>query len=361
MKLPKLDSITASIGRSVTQAKTIADTVEKLPQPKPPTVADAFEAAGAVGKYAVNLVTSDGAWGESVPADTGTQAPFRVGYGQVLKTIAEAHTPRPHGLPSAVELAGARGRVFGDASAQTLSAAIGVEAEAGLKLTDRHSSPGLGDSMGEVFVGARTRHAAEAGVIGSSVMSESFVGAEAFAQHTISDGAGRQLTLQGQVQAGFRAAARVGVNAFGLSAEEHMEIGVRARMAAQDDQKLLGPIGRRIAATATVFAGMTESGHAKAGVTGLGAGGEWFAGVKAEAHERAALTLGNTELLGLGVKEEAWAGLGAKANAGIGWDSEEKHVDVKVEGGVAMGIGGAVGVELTFGGDGIAGVSSDDE
>jgi hypothetical protein len=343
------------------QAKADFDSTRATREALAQKVSDGFESTRGAREYAYNLVTSDGAWGTSVPFDTGTQTPFRVGYGERLPTLAEAHTPLPEGAPEDLKLLGARGRVMGEASLETLSAAIGVEGEAGARLTGRGSGSSGGmpvASLGDAFIGARTRNVAEAGVFGASIGSETFLGAEVYVAETAGAKEDGELSMEAQIQAGFRAAAHGSVNAFGLAGEERMEFGVRGRTAGQKDLPLFGtPIGERFAVRGDLFAGMTEGGHVKAGLTGVGAGGEWFAGARAEAEARLALTVAGTELVGMGVTGEGWVGLGAKADGGIGYDSEHKDVRLKGEAGVAFGVGGALGVEVTMGGDGLTNIA----
>jgi hypothetical protein len=348
-----------TVAAKAAQAKAEFDATRGTREVVAAKLSDGFEATRGGREGAYNLVTSDGAWGKSVPFDTGTQTPFHVGYGERLPTLAEAHTPLPAGAPEDLKLLGARGRVMGEASLQTLSAAIGVEAEAGARLTGGGTSTGSmpGESLGDAFIGARTRNVAEAGVFGASIGSETFLGAEVYVAENVGAKEDGQLSMQAQVQAGFRAAAHASVNAIGLAAEERMEFGVRGRTAGQKDLPLLFGVGERFALRGDVFAGMTEGGHVKAGLTGVGAGGEWFAGARAEAEARLALTVAGTELVGMGVTGEGWAGIGAKADGGIGVDKEHKDVRLKGDVGVAFGLGGAVGVEVTVGGDGLTNIA----
>jgi hypothetical protein len=355
-----VEKTASKVAAKAEQAKAEFDTTRGTREAVAQTLGDGFEATRQGREYAYNLVTSDGAWGKSVPFDTGTQTPFHVGYGERLPTLAEAHTPLPEGAPEDLKLLGARGRVMGEASAQTLSAAIGVEGEVGARLTGRGSDPDgpiPTASLGDAFIGARTRNVAEAGVLGASIGSETFLGAEVYVAETAGAKEDGELSMQAQIQAGFRAAAHASVTALGIAGEERMEFGVRGRAAGQKEIPMLFGVGQRFAMRGDVFAGMTEGGFAKAGLTGVGAGGEWFAGARAEAEARLALTVAGTELVGMGVTGEGWVGIGAKAEGGLSYDKEHHDVRLKGGGGVAFGYGGAVGVEVTLGGDGLTNIA----
>lgn len=367
MKIPDPAAVAAQLTDAASRAREVAedakakfDATRGGREAAAKALADGFEATQPARRYALGVVTSDGASARSVPVDTGTEAPFRVGYG-ALPTLAATSTPPVAGLPDGVELVGARARVFGEASARTLSAAIGVEGEAGVKVAGRGAGnegrPDEARSFGEAFLGARSREAAEVGVLGASVGAEAFAGGEAYVAETVGTPEDGTLTMQAQLQAGLRAAGHAQVGLLGASADERAEVGVRLRTAAQKDIPLLGPVGERVAGSAGAFAGVTEGAHAKAGLTGVGAGAEAFAGVRSDLEARLAVTVAGTELAGVGLTAEGWAGLGAKAEAGLGWDDDKKQVRAKADAGVAVGVGGSVGAEVTFGGDGLADLS----
>ncbi|MFC6285505.1 putative T7SS-secreted protein [Nocardioides sp. GCM10027113] len=107
------------------------------------------------------------------------------------------------------------------------------------------------------------------------------------------------------------------------------------------------------------FAGGTAGGHFVADRTGLHAGGEVFAG------GRAGVDLeGDVGGVGGGVTAEGWAGFGLAGDVDLGWD--DGAFTVGGSGGLAFGLGGKVGGEVTLdfpeiwetGGDVVEGIGS---
>lgn len=89
------------------------------------------------------------------------------------------------------------------------------------------------------------------------------------------------------------------------------------------------------------FAGLSGDGHVIGDPSGLHAGGELFAG------GRAGGTLeGDLGGIGGGVTAEGWAGAGISGQADVGWD--DGTLTVGGSGGVAWGLGGKIGGEVTL-------------
>jgi hypothetical protein len=148
---------------------------------------DAFERGKAV-------VFSREGWGVSIGVDDGVH-PRRFGYGEHGQTLvqtpkalwrSETHEQRRASIarPGESETVsrttdelGARARVFGEVSEQTLSAKLGLEGEAGGKTTVEEFG-----TKTETFLGARGRASAEAGPLGQTACAEVFAGLEVHKQ-----------------------------------------------------------------------------------------------------------------------------------------------------------------------------------
>lgn len=101
------------------------------------------------------------------------------------------------------------------------------------------------------------------------------------------------------------------------------------------------------------FAGASASASASAGLGGLNANAEAFAGAKAKGQIG-----GDVAGIGLNATAEGWAGAGASAGVNFGPDQNGTwHIGVNA--GVAPGLGGKLGVELTVDPDDVAATATD--
>lgn len=300
--------------------------------------------AAKVAKPIAKVVTSSSAWGKSIGVDDGTTAPRRFDYGSRKQTISEFDTSSP-------DRSGARLRLFGEASKETLSVALGLEGEAGAKSKYRDEER---EQTSDAFAGLRGRVFAEAGLLGGSVGGEGFLGAEVFSQEGDERSSQTWQTYKSQLSVGLRGAAIASADVFGVRAHGLLEAGVNYRGSTQINNHLAGPLGVMSTTDFFAFAGARGEASAGIGLTGLSAGAEVFAGVRAGLEQRFALSAGGSELLGGALRLEGWAGVGAKAEVKAGYDAEKGSFGVGADVGAAAGIGAGVSGGVTFNGAALA-------
>ena len=100
------------------------------------------------------------------------------------------------------------------------------------------------------------------------------------------------------------------------------------------------------------YAGANADGELGVGPSGVHASGELFAGAKAEGS-----VSGDVAGIGGEVKGEAWAGVGASGDVDFGFD--DGKLTVGGSGGLALGVGGKVGGEVTLDFDEVLDAGSD--
>jgi hypothetical protein len=145
-----------------------------------------------------------------------------------------------------------------------------------------------------------------------------------------------KLSGEAEAYAGAKAGVEGGITQDGIQGEAKGFAGGEASALGRADAGPVGVYGRTEA-----MAGAEAGVHAGAGLEGLEAGAEAFAGAKAG-------VAGGADLggIGAGATAEGWAGVGAEADATFGKGEDGKwHVGAKV--GVALGLGGEVGLEFT--------------
>ncbi|PVE04188.1 hypothetical protein [Streptomyces scopuliridis] len=146
------------------------------------------------------------------------------------------------------------------------------------------------------------------------------------------------MKLAGEAEAyvGAKASAAGGITNEGIRGEAGAFAGAEASAKGTADAGPVGVYGRTEAK-----AGAEAGVSAGAGLEGLQAGAEAFAGAKAGA-------AGGADIGGIGAggTVEGWAGVGAEAEATLGKGEDGKwHIGAKA--GVALGLGGEVGFEVT--------------
>jgi hypothetical protein len=156
--------------------------------------------------------------------------------------------------------------------------------------------------------------------------------------------------LAGEAEAyvGAKASAAGGVTHEGAKGETNGFAGAEASAKGTADAGPVGVYGR-----AETKAGVEAGVSAGAGLDGLHAGAEAFAGAKAGA-------AGGADIggIGAGATVEGWAGAGAEAEATFGKGTDGKwHIGAKT--GVALGLGGEVGFEVTVDPGKVADTASD--
>lgn len=146
------------------------------------------------------------------------------------------------------------------------------------------------------------------------------------------------MKLAGEAEAyvGAKASAAGGVTNEGIRGQADAFAGAEASAKGTAD---VGPVG--VYGRAEAKAGAEAGVNAGIGLEGIVASAEAFAGAKAAVAEGA--DIGG---IGAGGTVEGWAGIGAEAEATFGKGTDGKwHIGTKM--GVAAGLGGAVGFELT--------------
>ncbi|MDQ0941819.1 hypothetical protein [Streptomyces sp. V1I1] len=158
------------------------------------------------------------------------------------------------------------------------------------------------------------------------------------------------MKLAGEAEAyvGAKASAAGGITNEGVKGEAAAFAGAEASAKGTADAGPVGVYGR-----AETKAGAEAGINAGAGLEGLQAGAEAFAGAKAG-------VAGGADIggIGAGATAEGWAGIGAEAEATFGKGTDGKwHIGAKT--GVAVGLGGEVGFEVTVDPGKIADTASD--
>ncbi|PXY30947.1 putative T7SS-secreted protein [Prauserella muralis] len=146
------------------------------------------------------------------------------------------------------------------------------------------------------------------------------------------------ITLAGSAEAkvGAEAHASASLGRDGLQAEAGASAGASASV---DGSAHYGVA--EVGGSGEVFAGAEAEAELSAGPDGLHAGADAFAGAKAEGEVHA-----DVGGLGAGATGEAWAGIGAEANATLGM--HDGKFTIGGEAGVALGVGGKLGGEITI-------------
>ncbi|MER5179234.1 hypothetical protein ABT009_12835 [Streptomyces sp. NPDC002896] len=157
-----------------------------------------------------------------------------------------------------------------------------------------------------------------------------------------------KLAGEAEAYAGAKGSAAGGITNEGIKGEAGAFAGAEATASGRADA---GPVG--VYARAETKAGAEAGVNAGAGLEGLQAGAEAFAGAKAGA-------AGGADIggIGAGATVEGWAGIGAEAEATLGKGTDGKwHIGATT--GVALGLGGEVGFEVTVDPGKIADTASD--
>lgn len=169
----------------------------------------------------------------------------------------------------------------------------------------------------------------------------------ASAEGSLTNGA-MKLDGGAEAYAGAKASAAGGITNEGIKGEAGVFAGGEASAHGRADAGPVGVYGRTEAK-----AGAEAGVSAGAGVEGLQGSAEAFAGAKAGA-------AGGADIggIGAGATAEGWAGIGAEAEATFGKGEDGKwHIGSKV--GLAVGLGGEVGCEVTVDPGKIADTASD--
>lgn len=351
------------------QAVKFRDDFEK----KHPGARTARQQAADVFERGKTLISSPEAKGTSIGVDDNPTRPYRFGYGEKKDTLAEkrwakeetsaqrresfTHPGTLEEVSRSTEESGLKVRLFGARSQETLSAAIGVEAEAGLKSVREDFSSG---TQTEAFLGARGRAYAEGGALGGTVASELFVGGDVHQQSGENRGGSQPWGVERQqASVGARVVNKAHAGVLGASLRLQAEVGARYRWEFQQHQPVVGGVGLLNTVAFDLFAGATGDAHAKVGPKGAGVLVEGFAGARMGIEERVAVAYDGSELLGARLRGEAWLGVGAKAEAQVGPDWDTKSVALKASVGAAAGVGGSVSVDVTFDGSDLFGKEQD--
>lgn len=292
---------------------------------------------------------SSAIYGKSMGVDNSTTAPHRFGYGTLKQTLFEVDS-------SSRERSGARLRLFGDASRETISASLGLEGEAGLKGSGRDEAR---EESSVAFLGLRGRAFGEAGLLGASTGGEFFLGGDLYSQEGDEHGRESWTVSRQEFSLGVRGAAIASVNVFGASEELFIQAGAEVRAETQSNFQIAGPVGVMNTVDVFAFVGARAAAGAGVGYTGFGAHAEAFAGLKAGVEERLALSVEGAELIGGAGRVELWAGAGAKAELKAGYDPKTDEVGVSGSAGAAVGVGASLSGSLTMSGAGIANAAHD--
>lgn len=158
----------------------------------------------------------------------------------------------------------------------------------------------------------------------------------ATAKGSVTDG---RWTLSGvdDMYAGARASANWGFTDQGVSGKAEASAGIRSLTEGRVEYGQIGAYGR-----VEGFAGGEASVSAKATKTEVGVGAKAFAGGKISG-----ATGVESGGIGVGVTGEGWAGAGAEASWGVRKDPETGAWKIGGKAGIAPGLGGAVGMEIT--------------
>ncbi|MEU2827538.1 hypothetical protein ABZ667_02530 [Streptomyces lavendulae] len=158
----------------------------------------------------------------------------------------------------------------------------------------------------------------------------------ATAKGSMTDG---RWTLSGvdDMYAGARASANWGFTDQGVSGKAEASAGIRSLVEGRAEYGQVGGYGR-----VEGFAGAEASATAKVTKTEVGVGAKAFAGAKASG--AAGVEAGG---IGVGVTGEGWAGAGAEASWGLRKDKDTGAWKLGGKAGIAPGLGGAVGLEIT--------------
>ncbi|MBT2487887.1 hypothetical protein J7E96_04940 [Streptomyces sp. ISL-96] len=199
------------------------------------------------------------------------------------------------------------------------------------------SGPGVGTSVSGPDTGAGKLAEAEA---------HADLG-RASAEGSLTNGP-MQLAGAAEAYVGAKASAAGGITNEGIRGEAGAFAGAEASAKGRADAGPVGVYGR-----AEAKAGAEAGVSAGAGRDGLQAGAEAFAGAKAG-------VAGGADIggIGAGATAEGWAGIGAEAEATLGKGTDGKwHIGATA--GVAVGLGGELGFEVTVDPDKIADTASD--
>ncbi|MFE2853777.1 hypothetical protein ACFXJO_21940 [Streptomyces lavendulae] len=158
----------------------------------------------------------------------------------------------------------------------------------------------------------------------------------ATAKGSMTDG---RWTLSGvdDMYAGARASANWGFTDQGVSGKAEASAGIRSLVEGRAAYGQVGGYGR-----VEGFAGAEASATAKVTKTEVGVGAKAFAGAKISG--ATGVEAGG---IGVGVTGEGWAGAGAEASWGLRKDKETGAWKLGGKAGIAPGLGGAVGLEIT--------------
>ncbi|MER5810258.1 hypothetical protein ABT143_19055 [Streptomyces sp. NPDC002033] len=158
----------------------------------------------------------------------------------------------------------------------------------------------------------------------------------ATAKGSVTDG---RWTLSGvdDMYAGARASANWGFTDQGVSGKAEASAGIRALTEGRVQYGQVGGYAR-----VEGFAGGEASVSAKATKTEVGVGAKAFAGGKISG--ASGVEAGG---IGVGVTGEGWAGAGAEASWGVRKDPDTGAWKIGGKAGIAPGLGGAVGLEIT--------------
>lgn len=314
----------------------------------------------AAGKDALELVTNDRVWGESIGVDRG-KTPRHFGYGEPAATLGELKigpmwevegtdvwnvtTKDTHEIAAKV-------RTFGEVELDTLSAVIGVETEIGYRGTSKATSAN-GADRGQVdaFAGLRGRLFAEQGPLGGSIGSEAFFGLS-FEQTQDSrptqGDAGRWRTGSASYDLGLSGAGILDVDALGAEMYVGLRAGLDLRARTRDFEPIGAGFGLLHKGDAQLFAGATTNYYLKAGPTGISAEADAFAGVRASYQRGMSLAYEGTQLVGGYLSVEGRLGIGVSGSADFGIDWDEQRIGASAKGGFALGVGlgGGGGISL---------------
>lgn len=376
-----LNDLTNAYGNAV---EAVSDFVEDNTAPvAPPTVPTSqqlqsageklFDGAIEFGKAAKDFVMDDEVWGDDMKTDDGKN-PTRFGYGENKNTLGElsvgpqwntnGNDVRGWDAPEMHEVA-AKLRLFGHASAENISASIGLETESGYHGTkDTFPASGSSPMQEEGFAGFRGRVFGEAGLLGIGAGADAFLGGKYNYDYDNSNrGFDRWHSTHNSAELGIRGALSGSLDVMSADVKARLQAGLDIRTEHKDHQPILPDIGipgvvaiddvnlgLMTRQSLNIFAGVAVEAQASIGSTGVSAGVDAFAGVRATWEHGLSVAHNGEELIGGVFRVEGRLGIGATAEVDLGVDWKNKTLGLNVDVGAAVGVGAAIGGGVQIGG-----------
>jgi hypothetical protein len=319
-------------------------------------LSDAQDAASRAFGY----FTSDDTTASSIGVDEGDK-PYDFGYGTHKSTIGHDITwtdesdHRNGQGPLWHQSDGLRARVFGSASAQTLSASLGAETQIGFDSSQTDNRPSLHKNYHEdIFLGLRARGYAEAGLLGLTAGAEAFLGySDLKTRNTGNVGSkGDWISEKEELNIGVGTSAKVHLG-ITSSILLRAEAGIDYRYERKDHFKEEAECGWLVTDSIDIFAGARSQVKGSIGPMGASAEAEAFAGIEAAWRPQLGLAHNGTEFAAVFLNLKGRIGVGANADYHFGFDWETKRIDASADAGVAVGFGASVGGGVSIGGNDI--------